>query len=157
VQVEGGRETHGLPDFPCDGPDAHRRFSRCLVCVAAITLAAVTVGAVHAEDEKPYQIVDGRVDAGTYNGFRRYNAVCNHCHGADGAGASFGPSLIATPLPFDDFRAAVLDGRGQGSFVMKGYAGDPNVEPYIKDIYAYLRARADGAIGRGRPSPIEQR
>ena len=118
-------------------------------------LLATAAGAT--EPEKPYRVVDGRVDSGTYNGFRRYNAVCNHCHGADGAGGSFGPSLIAAPTSLDDFRAAVLEGRGQGTFVMKGYAGDPNVEPYIGDIYAYLRARADGAIGRGRPSLIDQR
>ena len=65
--------------------------------------------------------------------------------------------MIAAPLPFDEFRIAVLKGRGQGSFVMKGYAGDPNVEPYIQDIFAYLLARADGAIGRGRPTPIDRR
>jgi mono/diheme cytochrome c family protein len=44
-----------------------------------------------------YQIVDGKVDKRTYNGFRRYNAVCNHCHGPDGVGGSFGPSLIEAP------------------------------------------------------------
>jgi mono/diheme cytochrome c family protein len=120
-------------------------------------LALAAAAAAHAEPEKPYRVVDGRVDSGTYNGFRRYNAVCNHCHGADGAGGSFGPSLIAAPMPFDAFRAAVLAGRGQGNFVMKGYAGDPNVEPYTLDLYAYLLARADGAIGRGRPTPIDQR
>ena len=39
---------------------------------------------------------------------------------------------------------------------MKGFAGDPNVAPYIDDIYAYLQARADGALGRGRPTRIGQ-
>jgi len=34
---------------------------------------------------------------------------------------------------------------------MEGFAGDPHVAPYIDDIYAYLRARADGALGPGRP------
>jgi hypothetical protein len=34
---------------------------------------------------------------------------------------------------------------------MKGFAADPNFAPYIDDIYAYLQARADGALGRGRP------
>lgn len=97
------------------------------------------------------------MDAGTYNGFRRYNAVCNHCHGADGAGGSFSPSLIAAPPAFEELRAAVVAGRGQGTFLMRGYAGDPSVEPHIRDIYAYLRARADGVLGRGRPAPIGPR
>jgi mono/diheme cytochrome c family protein len=105
-----------------------------------------------AEDTPPYRITDGRVDARTYEGFRRYNAVCSHCHGLDGAGGSFGPSLIAAPIAVADFRSAVLAGRARGTFVMNGYAGDSNVAPYVDAIYAYLRARADGAIGRGRPS-----
>ena len=35
---------------------------------------------------------------------------------------------------------------------MKGFAGNPNVEPHIGDIYAYLQARAEGRLGRGRPA-----
>jgi len=31
---------------------------------------------------------------------------------------------------------------------MKGFANDPNVAPYVDDIYAYLQARADGVLGR---------
>jgi hypothetical protein len=30
-------------------------------------------------------------------------------------------------------------------------AGDPNIAPYVDDIFVYLQARADGALGRGRP------
>jgi mono/diheme cytochrome c family protein len=83
--------------------------------------------------------------------------VCNHCHGLDGAGGSFGRSLVAAPMSLAEFRDAVLGGRTRGNFVMKGYAGDPNVEPFIDDIYAYLRARADGALGRGRPVAADDR
>jgi hypothetical protein len=34
---------------------------------------------------------------------------------------------------------------------MRGFAGDPNVEPYLEAIYAYLADRAAGRLGRGRP------
>ena len=85
------------------------------------------------------------------NGYRRYNASCNHCHGPDGVGSSFGPGLIEEPLSAEAFRDAVLMGRSSGLSVMKGFAKDPNVEPYVADIYAYLRARAEGRVGRGRP------
>jgi mono/diheme cytochrome c family protein len=91
-------------------------------------------------------MVGGKVDAKTYNGFRRYNSVCSHCHGPDGMGSTFGPSLIDR---LSD------KGRSSGVSVMKGFAGDPNVEPYVDDIYAYLQARADGALDCGRPVKMD--
>ena len=36
-------------------------------------------------------------------------------------------------------------------FVMPALWANPNVVCYLDDIYAYLKARSDGAIGRGRP------
>jgi hypothetical protein len=45
-----------------------------------------------------------------------------------------------------------MDGTATGNFVMRGFADDPNVAPYVRDIYDYLQARAGGAIGRGRPT-----
>jgi mono/diheme cytochrome c family protein len=131
------------------------RLAPFLLCGAVLALSPIASSAWSAPpetDAPPYSIIDGRVDARTYEGFRRFNAVCSHCHGLDGAGGSFGPSLIAAPIAAADFRSAVLAGRAQGTFVMNGYAGDPNVAPYVDAIYAYLQARADGAIGRGRPS-----
>ena len=104
---------------------------------------------------KFYQIVDGKVDAHTYNGFRRYHAGCNHCHGPDGTGSTFGPSLVDTLIDVDVFRQVVREGRTNGTSIMKGFADDPNVAPYIDDIYAYLQARADGALGCGRPAKLE--
>jgi mono/diheme cytochrome c family protein len=59
---------------------------------------------------KLYRIVDGKVDAQTYNGFRRYHAGCNHCHGQDGLGSSFGPSLVDHPRNLDAFRRIVRGG-----------------------------------------------
>jgi mono/diheme cytochrome c family protein len=105
---------------------------------------------------KFYQMVGGKVDARTYNGFRRYNSVCSHCHGPDGMGSTFGPSLIDRLSEIDTFRRIVREGRSSGASVMKGFAGDPNVEPYVDDIYAYLQARADGALGRGRPVKMDE-
>jgi mono/diheme cytochrome c family protein len=104
---------------------------------------------------KFYQIVDGKVDARTYNGFRRYHAGCNHCHGPDGTGSTFGPSLVDKLIDVDAFRRVVREGRTNGTSIMKGFADDPNVAPYIDDIYGYLQARADGALGRGRPTKLE--
>jgi mono/diheme cytochrome c family protein len=98
-----------------------------------------------------YRVIDGKADARTYSGYRRYHAVCNHCHGPDGMGSSIGPSLVDHLLDIETFRRIVHDGQSSGAAVMKGFSGDPNVAPYVDDIYAYLQARADRVLGRGRP------
>ena len=87
-----------------------------------------------------------------HEGYRRYQAVCAHCHGPDGAGSTFAPALVERPIDLDQFNAVVLRGRINGNSVMKGFAGDPNVVPYLGDIYAYLRARSEHRLGRGPPA-----
>jgi mono/diheme cytochrome c family protein len=131
-----------------------------LLAVLALGLlaseASVAAGpGTDAAQDKLYRVVNGKVDKRTYNGYRRYNSICIHCHGPDGTGGSFAPSLIETPLDLPSFRQVVLAGRTNGNSVMKGFAGDGNVEPYIEDIYAYLQARADGVLGRGRPARLD--
>lgn len=105
---------------------------------------------------KFYRVVDGKVDDRTYNGFRRYHASCNHCHGPDGMGSTFGRSLVEGLSDIESFRRVVRYGQSNGTSVMKGFADDPNIAPYVDDIYAYLQARADGALGRGRPARLSQ-
>jgi mono/diheme cytochrome c family protein len=120
-----------------------------LLCVACLNAEVAAQEA--AIPRKLYRIVDGKVDARTYNGYRRYHAVCNHCHGPDGMGSSFGPSLVDRLPDVETFRRIVREGQNSGAAVMKGFSGDPNVAPYVDDIYAYLQARADGGLCRGRP------
>ncbi len=125
-----------------------------ILCAAAVGLDAVA-----QENRLPgklYRIVDGKVDARTYDGFRRYHAVCVHCHGPEGLGSTFGPSLVSGLPDIEIFRRIVRDGRSSGASIMKGFAGDPNVAPYVDNIYAYLQARADGALGRGRPTKLDE-
>lgn len=119
-------------------------------------MSTVVASQDDARDIKFYRIVAGKVDAQTYEGFRRYHASCNHCHGPDGVGSTFAPSLVDGLLELDAFRRVVLDGVSRGASSMKGFAGDANVAPYINDIYAYLQARSDGALGRGRPEKLDQ-
>ena len=66
-------------------------------------------------------------------------------------GSSFGPSLVDHLPDVETFRRIVRDGKSSGAAVMKGFANDANVAPYVDDIYAYLQARAYGELGRGRP------
>jgi mono/diheme cytochrome c family protein len=123
-----------------------------------VSSLAASVGAVSQDKgsvDKFYRVVDGKVDARTYNGYRRYHAGCNHCHGPDGMGSTFGPSLVEGLPDVETFRRTVRDGRSNGASVMKGFADDPNIAPYVDDVYAYLQARADGVLGRGRPARLE--
>ena len=110
----------------------------------------------HAQD-KPYSVVDGKVDKGTYNGYRRYGDACLRCHGPDGVGSSYAPNLTESlqRLSYEQFTEVVINGRqnlGAGQEkVMPAFGNVEDVATYIDDIYAYLKARSDGAVGRGRP------
>ncbi len=126
--------------------------------VAMGLLAAVSLTApVGAQEDKPYEIRDGKVDQGTYNGYRRYHASCHVCHGPDGLGSSYAPNLTDSlkRLSQDDFNEVVINGRknvtGSQQSVMPAFGEVQDVAMYIEDIYAYLKARSDGVIDRGRP------
>ena len=96
-------------------------------------------------------------DFGTYDGYRRYEAYCLRCHGPDGAGSSYAPALVDSlkNLKYEDFIEVVVYGRKNVSTsqqsVMPAFGEAVDVMENIDDIYSYLKARADGAVGRGRP------
>lgn len=122
---------------------------------AAGALALATPAVAQEEEEKFYSIENGKVDQGTYNGWRRYHASCHTCHGPDGLGSSYAPSLVDSPMSYEDFAEVVINGRenvttSQQS-VMPAFGTVMDVATYIDDIYAYIQARADGVLGRGRP------
>lgn len=101
---------------------------------------------------------DGTVDWYTYIGFVRYSANCLQCHGPDGLGSTYAPSLVDAlhSLSYGDVLATVAGGKKNVSaaqdLVMPALGENKNVMCYIDAIYIYLRARSDGALGRGRPA-----
>ena len=129
-------------------------------------LAAAFVGAVGlssrpaAGEEKPYTIIDGKVDKGTYNGYRRYGNSCLACHGPDGLGSSYAPNLLESlkVLGHEQFNEVVINGRQNVTTsqqnVMPPFGMVEDVVTYLDDIYAYLKARSDGVLNRGRPERI---
>lgn len=108
-----------------------------------------------------FHIENGKVDWYTNSGFLRYGANCLACHGPDGLGSSYAPSLVDALkiLSYTDFYAIVAGGKKDVSasqdLVMPAFGTNKNVMCYIDPIYVYLRARADGALGRGRPANSE--
>lgn len=61
------------------------------------------------------------------------------------------------------YREAVIEEvmrkqRGEkGTVNMPAWESDPKVKPHVLDLYAYLTARADGALGPGKPKVIPAR
>ncbi len=100
---------------------------------------------------------DGSVDWYTYVGFTRYSSECLRCHGPDGMGSTYAPALMESMkhLSYSEFYAVVASGKQRVSasqeLVMPANGDNKNVMCFIDAIYIYLRARADDAIGRGRP------
>ena len=130
--------------------------------VAAVLLGTGVALAAESEQatQKPYTVVDGKVDKKTFNGWRRYTESCLRCHGPDGAGSSYAPSLVdsANHMTQDEFNEIVVNGRtnvnASSENVMPPFGEVEDVVTYLDDIWAYLKARADGVLGRGRPPRI---
>ena len=110
--------------------------------------------------QTPYTIENGKVDKKTFNGWRRYTESCLRCHGPDGAGSSYAPSLVDSvkTMTQDECNAIVVNGRtnvnAASENVMPPFGEVEDVVSYLDDIWAYLKARADGVLGRGRPPRI---
>lgn len=130
---------------------------------AAESTAATTTASV-TTDGPQYKVVDGQVDKPTFNGYRRFHGTCHACHGQDAAGGSFAPSLVESlkTMDYATFTKTVLEGRqsassGGGTSAMPAFANDPNVTKHLDDIYMYVKARSDGALGTGRPKKLPKK
>ena len=122
-------------------------------------------GKYHDQQGNPtYRVQDdGTVDWYTYSGFRRYHSDCHTCHGPDGEGSTYAPALADSlkTMRRYDFIDIVVNGRKNVNAaqdnVMPSFGINPNVMCYLDDIFVYLRARANGAVPRGRPQKHEDK
>jgi methanol metabolism-related c-type cytochrome len=125
-----------------------------------VTPSLVCAAETGQSPAKPYTITNGKVDRKTYNGWRRYTESCMRCHGPDGAGSSYAPDLVDSVkhMSQDDFNEIVVNGRtnvnAANQNVMPPFGTVEDVVTYLDDIWAYLKARADGVVGRGRPPRV---
>jgi methanol metabolism-related c-type cytochrome len=149
-------------------PPRRRAAGNKALAAAAFIAAALGLHAANAADQaktsedKPYTVKDGKVDKNTYNGWRRYTESCLRCHGPDGAGSSYGPDLTESlkQLSKEQFNEVVVNGRQNvntaNTNVMPPFGTAEDVMLYLDDIYAYLKARSDGVLGRGRPERFDR-
>jgi methanol metabolism-related c-type cytochrome len=178
------RPAHGelhAPDSSASGVEDKLLRSTWFVAAALILVAsegiafaddAVDPTAVKSEDGKyldkegnpTFKVAsDGTVDWYTYSGYRRYHSECHVCHGPDGMGSTYAPALTDSlkTMSYGDFLGIVASGRksvGSGrESVMPALGDNPNVACYMDDLYIYLRARANDAIGRARPAKKEDK
>jgi mono/diheme cytochrome c family protein len=133
----------------------------------AVAAALLFIGTVRAEaqDSVDWNAYKKSVEAGhrdtipqnAYQGWKQFELNCSRCHGEYGVGTSFAPALIVSlkdggTIPDEaSFITVVCAGRkdkGMPSWCELGLEMDKN-----QNIYAYLKLRADGKVGDGRPAP----
>ncbi len=122
-----------------------------MTMVTALT-TSVLVSTAQADD-KPYTVTDGKyVDANTYKGFKLFRNWCARCHGTYGQGL-VGPNLaelLKERTKEQVFKVIETGKTGQiGS--MPSWKKNKKVMENRDKIYAYLKARSDGALGEVKP------
>ncbi|WP_227367475.1 c-type cytochrome [Halomonas sp. M20] len=138
------------------------RLSLVTGAIGAVLFIGVTTVSAEAEGKEgvgpgDYTVIDGKVDQGTYDGYIAYTRSCMACHGPDGLGSSFAPSLIkrAQQRSFAEFARTIAGGlQIQPGKVMPSFADDEYVLSNIENIYSYMQARGAEEVGRGRPKVI---
>ena len=99
-------------------------------------------------NDKPYKVVGGNIDANTTEGWKTYNGGgCGACHGRGGSGgvaANLAESLT-TKLDKKTFIEIVVNGKP--GTLMKPNNANVKVMDNLDNLYAYVKARADGVLG----------
>lgn len=172
----------------------HMRIDRLSVSWAAAAVSGILALASPAQSsDQPlpgeFLVIDGRVDSGTYAGWKLFQTYCQGCHGVGGGGTDVAPNLVErigdyTPRGFatkvlssyrivpmspdggppasDAEREALLEEvmkrerSDRGQPLMPAWDADAEVAPHVLDLYAYLSARAAGALGPGKPKRLPQ-
>lgn len=131
-----------------------------------------------------YQVMDNKVDPATFIGWSVFHNSCVSCHGVGAVGSADAPDLLEaadrfSPEQFklkvlhkkivkftgDDWRnmeqamfeeIAKQQNREQGDLAnMPRWEHNPAVKDNVNNIYRYLKARADGAIGPEKPGVLK--
>ncbi len=99
-------------------------------------------------NDKPYQVVDGKISDNAIEGWKTYNGGgCGACHGKGAIGA-VGPNLgksVTAKLSKDEFRNIVTN--GTSGTLMRPNKTNKRVMDNLDNLYAYLVARGDDVLG----------
>lgn len=101
-----------------------------------------------------YQVVEGnKLDEFSYEGFKLYRNWCARCHGTYGQGM-VGPNLADSlnVISKAEFVDVVTHGKTGQIGSMPAWESNATVMSGMDNLYAYLKARADGAIGEVKPA-----
>lgn len=119
--------------------------------ISMLSFSAFTIPSYAGE--QAYHVIDGdKLDAASYNGFKLYRNWCARCHGTYGQGM-VGPNLATSlkALSKNQFKKTVENGKSGTIGSMPAWKANPKVMDGLDNIYAYLKARSDGAIGEIKP------
>jgi len=116
-----------------------------------------------ADAGKLYTVKNGDyIDENTYKGYLYYGDQCLRCHGPDGSGSSYAPNLTQSlkVMSKEDVENTVINGRKDvntaSQKVMPAFGTNEDVVENLDNIYAYLKARSDGALPAGHPHHLPQ-
>ncbi len=97
-----------------------------------------------AAEDKPYQVIDGKIDENTFEGWKAYRGgTCGQCHG--GAAQALIVSLGEKIDDKDRFIKLVTN--GNPGTPMPPFKKNTGVMDNLDNIYAYIKARSDGVLG----------
>lgn len=142
----------------------------CLGVLVAVSgfMAANLARAGNDKADKPYGTIECnaartqcKVDQKVYTGYQLFSENCLRCHGQGAEGSSFAPSLVdrlqTTVHNLDQFRQVVANGKsaniGGVLYVMPAWSWNKTVMANMDSLYAYLKARSDGALPNIAPEP----
>lgn len=133
-----------------------RLLGRATFLAAVSLVLAATAATAQVVRDEYHPAPRDTLDNDTYQGWKQFELNCSRCHGEYGVGTTFAPALIVslknegTVPTMESFITTVCVGRPDKG--MPGWCALGLEMDKIQRMYSYLKGRADGKIGAGRPA-----